>query len=466
MKQMRRNLFNLFKVPGMRRANEERAMAHVGFDRRDRWFLIVLGAIYMVNFVDRTIIAVVGESIRRDLRLSDLQLGMLGGLAFSLFYAVLGIPLARLAERFNRVRLIAAATILWSIMTALCGAAGGYVPLLLCRMGVGVGEAGFTPALVSMISDRFDVGRRALVFSLIALGAPLGSAIAAVGGSAIAQAFGWRWTMVAVGAPGLILAALLFITVREPERQGAGERSDTPPFKEVLRRVGRSPAFLHLTCGSGLVGLVGFGTNLFLIPLLVRRFGLPLPQAGLIFALSFSLATMVGQVIGGNAAGRLIRHDIRWAAWAPAVTVGLALPLYCVALFQSDWRWLVGFLFGATALLYAFTPAVMTVTQTLVEPRMRASAAALHAFGQTVAGLGLGSVALGYLSDVLASYQFSGDYSAVCVRHAASTVDDSCLVASAAGLQQSMLISASVLAIAVVNYVMAARSLPGELAKS
>src|SRR5690606_1567907 len=169
-----------------------------GFGRDERWFLFLLGFIYMFNFIDRTIIAVVGEAIRRDLQLSDLQLGMMGGLAFSLFYAVLGIPLARLAERFNRVRLIAAVTILWSVMTALCGAAGSYVQLLLCRMGVGVGEAGFTPALVSMISDRFNVGRRALVFSLIALGVPVGGALAAIVGGAIAQSFGWRWTMVAV----------------------------------------------------------------------------------------------------------------------------------------------------------------------------------------------------------------------------------------------------------------------------
>ena len=439
-------------------------MQMTGFAWRDRWFLVLLGGIFTVNFIDRTIIAVVGESIRRDLQLSDLQLGMMGGLAFSLFYAVLGIPLARLAERFNRVRLIATVTVLWSIMTALCGAAGGYVQLLLCRMGVGVGEAGFTPALVSMISDRFDVGRRALVFSLIALGAPLGSAIAAVVGSEIAQAFGWRWTMAAVGAPGLLLALLLYTTIPEPERQGGGDKAQTPPFPDVLRRLARSPAFLHLTCGSGLVGLVGFGTNLFLIPLLVRRFDLPLSKAGLIFAMSFSLATMVGQIIGGNVASRLIVRDIRWGAWAPAITVGLALPLYLAALFQSDWRLLVGFLFLATALLYAFTPAVMTVTQTLVEPRMRASAAALHSFGQTVAGLGIGSVALGFLSDVLAAYHFSGDYSAICQSARASIPSAECLAASAAGLQQSMLISASVLAISVINYLAAAKSLPNEVA--
>tara|TARA_A100001391_G_scaffold126635_2_gene86631 strand:- start:1477 stop:2832 length:1356 start_codon:yes stop_codon:yes gene_type:complete len=432
------------------------------FRPQDRWFLLLLGAIYMFNFIDRTIIAVVGESIRHDLRLSDLQLGMLGGLAFSIFYAVLGIPLARLAERYSRVRIIAVVTMLWSLMTALSGAAGSYVQLLLCRMGVGIGEAGFTPALVSMISDRFDAGRRAVVFSLIAIGVPLGGAIAAIAGGAVAQAFGWRLALVAVGAPGLLLALLLVTTIPEPERKDAGQSADTPPFAMVLRRLARSPAFLHLTFGSGFVGLVGFGTNLFLIPLLVRRFDLPLAHAGLVFALSFSLATMVGQVSGGYLIARLIRRDIRWGGWAPATAVGLALPFYLLAIHQSDWRWLVAFLFVATTLLYAFTPAIMTITQSLVEPRMRASAAALHAFGQTVAGLGLGSVVLGYLSDRLAVFLYKGNYAADCLVSAKASLPAACLSASASGLQLSMQLSASVLLIAVLHYCLAAKNLPLE----
>jgi predicted MFS family arabinose efflux permease len=374
----------------------------------------------------------------------------------------LGIPLARLAERYSRVRIIAAVTMLWSLMTALSGAAGSYIQLLLCRMGVGVGEAGFTPALVSMISDRFDAGRRAVVFSLIAIGVPMGGAIAAVAGSALAQAFGWRWTLAAVGAPGLLLALLLLMTIAEPDRKDAGDRADTPSFVMVLRRLGHSPAFLHLTFGSGFVGLVGFGTNLFLIPLLVRRFDLPLAQAGLVFALSFSMATMVGQVSGGYLIGRLLRRDIRWGGWAPAIAVALALPLYLLAIHQSDWRWLVVFLFVATTLLYAFTPAIMTITQSLVEPRMRASAAALHAFGQTVAGLGIGSVALGYLSDRLAASIYAGRYAQDCLAAGSARPPAACLSAAADGLQLSMQISAAVLLIAVLHYSLAARNLPME----
>lgn len=437
----------------------------VRFSGQDRWFLVLLGTIYMFNFIDRTIIAVVGEAIRRDLALSDLQLGLMGGLAFSFFYAALGIPLARLAERHSRVRLIAVVTALWSVMTMLSGAAANFIQLLLCRIGVGIGEAGFTPALVSMISDRFPASRRAVAFSLIALGVPIGGAIAAVVGGMVAQAFGWRLAFVVVGFPGIILAALLFATIREPERADAGDSSQTPSFGAVLRRLGRSPAFLHLTCGSGLVGLVGFGLNLFLIPFLVRVHGLTLPQAGLIFALSFSLATAVGTTAGGYLMSLLARRDVRWGGRAPAAAITLALPLYLAAIYQSDWRVLIGLLFCATVCLYAFLPAVMTLTQSLVEPRMRASAAALHSFGQTVAGLGLGSVILGYLSDRLAAAAYPGDYAAACLSERGPPTA-SCLAASATGLQQAMMAVGVVLLVAVYNYWRASRALPGETAEA
>ncbi len=433
----------------------------IGFDGKERWFLLLLGLIYMFNFVDRTIIAVVGESIRHDLALSDLQLGMMGGLAFSLFYAALGIPLARLAERRSRIGIIAVVTTLWSVMTMLSGAAGSFIQLLLCRMGVGIGEAGFTPALVSMISDRFAPGRRAVVFSLIALGVPIGGALAAVAGGAVAQMFGWRLAFVVVGVPGLVLALTLALTIKEPAR-AEGTRADTPSFGAVLRRLGKSPAFLHFTCGSGLVALVGFGLNLFLIPLLVRKHGLPLPQAGMIFALSFSLATAVGTSCGGFVADILGRRDMRWYGWAPALLLCLALPLYLGAIYQDDWRYLVGLLFCATVCLYAFMPTIMTVTQTLVEPRMRASAAALHSFGQTVAGLGIGSVLLGFLSDRLAASSFAGDYARMCLAAKPGMAPHECLVAAANGLQHAMLAIGVFLPIAIYNYLRAARSLPHE----
>lgn len=427
----------------------------------ERWFLLLFGLIYMFNFIDRTIVAVVGEAIRRDFRLSDLQLGLMGGFAFSLFYAALGIPLARVAERCGRVGMVAIVTALWSVMTMLSGAATGFSALLLCRMGVGVGEAGFTPALVSMISDRFPLEKRAASFSLIAVGVPLGGAIAAVLGGAVAQALGWRWTFAIVGLPGLFLALLLYLTVPEPPRTRVAGDVAVPRFAIVLRHLARSSAFVHLTIGSGLVGLVGFGLNLFLIPLLVRRYDMSLAQAGLTFALSFSLATVLGTTLGGFAAGRLGRRDIRWYGWAPALALCVAIPLYVAAICQDDWRWLMVFLFPATASLYAFLPAIMTVTQSLVEPRMRATAAAIHSFGQTVVGLGLGSVLLGFLSDRLATSAFAGDYHMACLAKKGA-MQAACMAASATGLKQAMLSIAAFLLIAIWNYLRAARSLTAD----
>jgi predicted MFS family arabinose efflux permease len=437
------------------------------FSSGDIWFIIVLFMIYMFNFIDRTIIGVLGESIRRELGLSDLQLGIMGGFAFALFYGALSIPLARLAERTNRLKLIAVVTAIWSVMTVLCGAAANFWQLLLFRLGVGVGEAGFTPSLTSLVADRFEPSRRATAFTLICVSVPVGSALAALGGGLLAQHFGWRLTFLIVGAPGILLALLLVFTVREPERTGAQAAADTPSFGAVLKRVGKSSAFLNLTAATGFVGLVGFGLNLFLIPLLVRRYGLPLPQAGLIFALSFSLATVTGTTIGALIADRFFIKNVKLYGLAPAWMMCGTMPFYWAAILQDDWRALVGLLFVATTMMYAFQPTIMTVTQRLVEPRMRATAAALHGFGQAVGGLAIGSVILGYLSDKLASNAFGPDYQKVClgVKKGVAPVPE-CLSASASGLQHAMLAIGFFLIISVVCFYFAARSLPREIEAS
>lgn len=426
----------------------------------ERYFIVLLGLIYMMNFVDRTIISIAGEAIRRDLNLSDLQLGLLGGLAFSLFYAALGIPLARLAERRSRVGIIATVTAIWSVMTALSGAAGSFTQLLLCRMGVGVGEAGFTPALVSMLSDRFPEERRASAFSTIAIWVSVGAAVSATIGGWVVQNYGWRAAFVAMGVPGLVLAVVLKLTIAEPVRRNAGEAGTTPSFGAVLQKVGRSPAFLYLTAASGLVGMVSFGLNLFMIPLLVRRYGLDIAQAGMIFAGSLSLAMAIGNYSGGRAADWLGRRDVGWFGRAPAMLLVISLPLYLLAILQSDWRWFMVLMFFSAASLNAFLPAIMTVTQRLVEPRMRASAAALHAFGQTVAGLGIGSVALGWLSDRLAAQAYAGNYRGDCLHRA---VAGPCNQASAQGLQHAMMAAGAVLVGAIFLYLRAGRALRREI---
>jgi predicted MFS family arabinose efflux permease len=418
----------------------------------------LLGLIYMCNFIDRMIISVVAEPIRREFGLGDFQLGIMGGAAFALFYGSVGIPLARLADRLSRVGIVAVATAMWSVMTMLSGTAGSYAHLLLARMGVGIGEAGFTPPVVSMISDRFAPEQRATVFSLIAVGVSVGGSIGALGGGAIAQAYGWRMTFLVMGLPGLALAVLLWLTIAEPVRQSDG--ADAPAFIAVLRKAGGSRAFVSFTLGSGFVALVGFGLNLFLIPLLVRRFGFDLRQAALIFALTFSLATALGGVAGGLLADRYAATDTSRYGSAPMLATALALPLYLLAIHQNDWRIMAGLLFAATFCLYAFLPAIMTVTQRLVEPRMRATAAAIHAFGQTVFGLGAGSAFLGLMSDRLAGWHYGSGYKSECLIGKASAA---CAAASGTGLQQALLLLGLFLLLAIGCYRIAARAIGAEI---
>lgn len=423
------------------------------------WFIVLMGLIYTANFADRTIVSVLGEAIRRDLGLTDLQLGLMGGLSFALLYTVMGIPIARIADRRNRIALIAAATGVWSLMTALCGAAGSFAQLLAFRAGVGIGEAGLTPPLVSLLSDKFGPDRRATAYSLITLGAPIGGAVAAIAGGYLAQTYGWRLAFVAVGAPGFVLALLVLLTLREPRRQGSGKASHD--FGAVLRHLGRSPAFLYLTAGSALVAMVGYALSLFLVPLLVRRYGLDLKVAGGVFAITYSLATAIGMVSGGLLADRLGRHGAGWFGKAPAIALCLALPLILAAVLQADWRGLMVLLFFASMCLYAFLPAIMTVTQRLVPPDMRASAAALHAFGQTVIGLGLGSVVVGALSDAFTRNAYGAGYLAVC--GARKMLAGRCAEASATGLQQAIFAISFVLILAIFCYWRASIALSREI---
>ncbi|MDT0576276.1 MFS transporter [Croceicoccus sp. F390] len=427
---------------------------------RDWWFIGLLGTIYAFNFIDRMIIAVVGEPIRQEFGLSDFQLGIMGGAAFALFYGGIGIPLARLAERVNRIGLVATATALWSAMTILSGAAGSYVQLLLARMGVGVGEAGFTPPVVSLIADRFPPERRATVFSMIAVGVSVGGAIGVLGGGWIAQVYGWRWAFVAAGAPGLLLALLLWLTISEPVRLNADKAA--PPFGAVIRRVRKSRAFVAFTFGSGMVALVGFGLNLFLIPLLVRRFDFDLAEAALTFAFTFSAATALGGVVGGLIADRFAARNHRLYGYFPMAATMVAMPLFLAAIYQDDWQAMAVLLFGSTFCLYAFLPTIMTVTQRLVEPRMRATAAAIHAFGQTAFGLGLGSAFLGYMSDVLATARFGATYAQECLGTDASG-SVLCSEAAGTGLQQALLLLGLFLQLAIGCYWLAARSIGGEI---
>jgi len=214
------------------------------------YVLILLTGVYTFNFIDRQIIGILSPAIKADLGLADWQLGILKGFAFAVLYTVLGIPIARLADRKNRVTIIAIALALWSGFTAISGAANNFLQLTLARIGVGIGEAGGSPPAHSLISDYFPKEKRAGALAIYAMGIPIGIALAYLGGGWVMQTFGWRWAFVVIGLPGIAMAVLLKLTVREPKRGGLEDETRTDEFKmlKITEPDGTFERFLFGAC--------------------------------------------------------------------------------------------------------------------------------------------------------------------------------------------------------------------------
>jgi predicted MFS family arabinose efflux permease len=436
--------------------------------------IMLLLVIYTFNYADRMIFASVGQSVKEELNLSDLQLGLLGGLAFAAFYTLFGLPLARLAERYNRVTIISICVAVWSAMTALCGTAQNYTQLLLFRMGVGIGEAGFTPTVVSLISDYFAPNRRASAYSVIILAVPLGSLIAAGLGSWLLPDHGWRIVFLVIGLPGVLLALLAKRYLKEPARGHSDGHLDVepvPPLTEVVRYLARKPAFIHLTLGAALVGFVAYGNLNFLLPFLIRNFALSKAHAGLVLMLIMGVSATVGTLAGGFVSDWVGRRDLRWYAWLPAIGLTVAWPIYVYSLLQQSWLAAVIWMIIASCAFYAFLPATQTVTQGLVRSRMRASTSALHGLAAALIGMGTGPVFLGFVSDRLAQRRFdspgaTGDYAASCTAQSIAASPDlaaACTTASAYGVRYALVAASLALLWAALHYVRASRSLAREI---
>ena len=235
------------------------------------YVVFVLLAIYTLNFLDRQIVAILAAPIQTDLGLSDLQLGLVTGLAFAVFYSILGLPLAWLADRFNRVRLLSAACALWSAMTAVCGFANSFATLFLARIGVGVGEAACVPTSHSIISDYFGPEGRTRALAVFAMGIPVGTLAGLWIGGVVADAYGWRVAFFILGVPGILLALLAWLTVREPER--AADAPPAPRLGDAVRQLFAMPAYLRLTFAAALASLAGYGLVAFLGVYFVRQHG-------------------------------------------------------------------------------------------------------------------------------------------------------------------------------------------------
>ncbi len=369
-----------------------------------RYALVVLAVVYMFNFIDRQILAILLPAIREEFGVSDAWLGFLAGTAFAMFYIVLGIPVARYADRHNRRNIIALAVALWSGMTALCGAAANFLQLALARIGVGVGEAGCSPPAHSMIADLYPPAQRSTAMGVYTVGISAGIMLAFLLGGWVVQNIGWREAFLIVGLPGLLLALIVRFTVVEPPRglsEGRTAVSEQPPFFKTLRFLWRRPSFAHMTVAAGLSSYVGYSVISFLPSFLVRSFGMPASQIGLFLGLIVGVIGGAGFFLGGYVADHLGRTDHRRALRFIGLTVFLTAIPYAAMFLSSSWQAAL-LLFSVPALTAnVYLAPVLSQAQGLVSLRMRAMASAIALLIINVIGLALGPLLTGMLSDLL-----------------------------------------------------------------
>lgn len=371
-----------------------------------RYVLALLVLVYTFNFIDRQILAILLPAIKAEFGVNDTILGFLAGSAFALFYATLGVPIALLADRWNRRNLIALALATWSGMTALSGAAANIVQLALARVGVGVGEAGCSPPAHSMISDLYGPEERSTAMGIFTLGISGGIMIAYLAGGWVAENIGWREAFFIVGLPGLVLAVLVRFTISEPVRGQADGKPDSsarPGIPAVTRFLLGRKSFLHLATGSGVAAFGGYAVISFFPTFLYRSHAMNLSEIGVYLGLILGIAGGLGFAGGGYVADRLGRRGKRYSLWGVAAAMMLGwlfhFPMYLV----GNPYWALA-LFVIPAIFSNFYLATtFAQIQGLVGLRMRAVASALLLFILNAIGLGLGPLATGMLSDLLAA---------------------------------------------------------------
>ena len=361
--------------------------------------LAMLLLVYTFNFLDRQILGILAGPIKAELGLTDGQLGALGGIAFALLYSTLAIPLALLADRTSRTWVITVSLAVWSGFTALCGMAGSFWQMFAFRVGVGVGEAGGVAPSYAVISDYFPTHQRARALSIYSLGIPLGSAGGVLLGGYIAQAVEWRTAFIAVGLAGLLIAPLFRLVVREPARPVLA--NDAVPVSAVFGILAAKRSFWLLALGAACSSMCGYGVAFWLPSLLMRSFDLDLIGAGQFLGGLLLIGGVAGVLLGGFLGDRLGGRDKAYYAWVPAVSYVVGMPLFVIGVLSDSVSFAFGLFLIPQALVYVWLGPVLTAVQHLVPAHMRASAAASFLLINNLVGLGLGSWAVGSLSDAL-----------------------------------------------------------------
>lgn len=378
---------------------------------RTHYALFVLASIYVFNYIDRQLMAILIEPVKLEFGISDTGIGLLSGVTFAVFYTVFGFPLGRLSDRIGRKPVIAFSCIAWSLMTMLCGMAGSFLSLVLARIGVAVGEAGGTAPSVAMVSDLYPPHRRSTALSVLMLGSSLGAIVGLGLGGWIAQHHGWRYAFLLIGAPGIFLGLLLLLTVRSPQR--AASLSSVPTQQDgwvnTLVELFRMPSFLCLVLAGGAAAIAGYAIGTWSPSFLIRSHGLNLQQAGFLVGVVGGTGATIGTLTCGIVTDRLARRDAGWQIGVPLLGTLISIPF---ALAYFLWPQGTAFNVGNVAIPQAFlfysvfaffgvwwaTPCLSAITHLFPATRL-AQATSIFLMSMTLLGVGIGPLLVGMLSD-------------------------------------------------------------------
>ncbi|MFT6311174.1 MAG: MFS family permease [Porticoccus sp.] len=466
-----------------------------------KYVLSALLTVYLFNFIDRTIINILTEPIKQAFGVEDWQMGLLGGPAFAVLYTFIGIPIARFSEKNHRVWIITGSVALWSLMTVLCGFATSFIGLLIFRIGVSIGEAGCTPPANSIIADYFIPTKRSTAVSIYALGVPLGGMAAYVFGGYIAgsldgasvagvlSSWGWGWAVnvldwkniegwriafVVVGLPGILVAVIFKMTVKEPPRgytdppemQGKEQVS----FAEVLKILAQKPSYWHITMGVTIASFVNYGVSQFFVSFLIRTHQLSIFDASIKVAMILAVMAAIGTFMSGYLADRYSERYPKALAWIPMIALLGSTPMFIIGYLLDSLLIAIPILMVGTMLLYTYLCPLYAVPSGVVDSRMRATSVAVTLFIVNLLGYGLGPPLIGALSTILNSLFLSGIDPSLTLEACKATnlvtaAQTACNTANAEGLQWSMIIFKCLYIWAAVHFYLGSKTLQRDMEK-
>lgn len=375
--------------------------------RRARIVLWTLTFVYVLNFLDRSLLGILAKPIQDSMHISDGQLGLIGGLYFAFFYCFIAIPVGWLADKTNRVAVLSVACAIWSAATSFCGMAGSYPQLVAARMLVGFGEAGGVPPSYTIITDYFPPGRRGVAFGTYNLGPPIGAALGIAFGASIAAAFNWRVAFLTIGAIGIVAAIAISVIVKEPPRgalDATAAEDGAPSFWDTMKMFFSSPTLLLISFGSGATQFITYGLGNFTSLFLMRDKGMTLQQIAIWYALVVVIGMGGGMVASGRAIDRYTRTSKTAYAFIPALSLVLALPFYLGFVWAPGWPVALCLLTAVMALNYFYLSSAIALVQEEVRPDQRVMAGALLLLVMNFIGLGLGPTYVGAASDAFAAH--------------------------------------------------------------